>query len=125
MYVSFNPNPKGYYTGDCVIRGISKLIDKTWDEVYMDLSVQGFAMKDMPSANHVWDSYLKHNGFSVHTIPDICPDCYTVKDFCDDNPKGKYLLATGSHVIAVENGNYYDSWDSGNEIPILFYKLKE
>ena len=29
-----------------------------------------------------------------------------------------------SHVVCVEDGKYFDSWDSGNEIP-LFYWEKE
>ena len=122
MYIFYNPNPKGAFVGDCVIRAISKLTEKTWDDTYVDVMVQGFMMKDMPSANHVWGAYLKSSGYVQRLLPDTCPDCYTVSNFCQDYPKGKYILATGSHVIAVENGNYYDSWDSGNEIPVYYWE---
>lgn len=122
MYKFFNPNPRGEFVGDCVIRAICKLTNRSWEDIYMDLSIQGFMMKDMPSANHVWGAYLKSIDYTQHVLPDTCPDCYTIMDFCQDYPEGKYLLATGSHVIAVENGDYFDSWDSGRETPIYYWK---
>ena len=73
----------------------------------------------------VWGSYLKGKGFRRFILPDTCPDCYTVKDFCLDYPYGTYLLATGSHVVAVINGDYYDAWDSGNETPIYYWTRRK
>lgn len=122
MFVLFNPNPRGNFVGDCVIRAICKLTNKTWEDVYLSIAIQGFMMKDMPSANHVWGAYLRSEGYSQHVLPDTCPDCYTVMDFCNDFPSGTYLLATGSHVVTVVDGNYYDSWDSGRETPIYYWK---
>lgn len=120
-YVMFNPNPNGLYVGDCTVRAISKITGQDWDTTYIALAVNGFMLKDMPSSNHVWGSYLKSKGYHRYVLPDTCPDCYSVKDFCYDNPKGKYILATGSHVIASEDGSYYDSWDSGDEAIVYFW----
>jgi hypothetical protein len=50
--------------------------------------------------------------------------CYTIKEFCKDHPIGDYLLGTGSHVVAVLDGNYYDTWDSGSEVPIYYFKRR-
>ena len=36
--------------GDCVVRSITKLLNKDWDSVYLMLAMQGYALKDMPSA---------------------------------------------------------------------------
>lgn len=124
-HIFYNPNPEGKRVGDCVIRAISKLTNKDWESTYVAIAVQGFAMHDMPSANHVWGTYLHEHGYKRFVIPDMCPDCYTVKDFCIDNPVGKYLLAIGTHVVAVEDGNYFDTWDSGDEIPIYYWKKEE
>ena len=90
----------------------------------MDIVLQGYMMHDMPTANNVWGAYLHENGYKRYVIPNTCPDCYTVKDFCHDFPIGTYLLAIGSHVVTVINGDYYDSWDSGNEV-ITSYWRKE
>ena len=79
-------------------------------------------MSDMPSANRVWGEFLKSVGFKKRLLPDSCPNCYTVKNFCFDHPTGVYVLGTGQHVVAIIDGNYYDSWDSGNEIPFYFFE---
>lgn len=122
MYIYYNPNPTQKLVGDCVIRAISKLTNQSWEETYLWICLQGFMMHDMPSANRVWEAYLTNNGFRRTLLPDYCPDCYTVKDFCVDYPEGKYLLAIGTHVVAVEDGNYFDTWDSGDEIPLFFWR---
>lgn len=121
MYIYFNPNPKGLSVGDCTIRAISKALNMSWKRTYLYIVLQGFVMCDMPSANRVWGQFLKRNGFKKFQIPDTCPECYTIRDFCRDNPNGTFILGTGEHVVCVINGNYYDSWDSGNEIPIYFF----
>jgi hypothetical protein len=79
----------------------------------------------MPSINHVWGQFLKENSFSRHAIPDSCPDCYTIADFANEHKTGKYILATGSHVVAVVDGDYYDTWDSGEEVPMYFFEKEE
>ena len=120
-YKYFNPNPAGQRVGDCVIRAISKLTGQDWEQTYIGVAVQGYISYDMPSSNAVWAEYLRRRGFRRYVIPDTCPDCYTVKDFCIDNPQGAFLLATGSHVVTVIDGDYFDAWDSGSEVPIYFW----
>ena len=120
-YVFFNPNPSGNRIGDCVIRAIAKLTDQTWEDTYIDVAIKGYELCDMPSSNAVWGSLLRQRGFHRFIIPDECPVCYTVKDFCFDFPRGAFLLATGSHVVTVIDGNYFDAWDSGAEVPVAFW----
>lgn len=124
MYIQYNANPVNARVGDCVIRAVSKALNQSWEETYIGMMIQGYIMFDMPSANHVWGAYLRHKGFNRSAIPNACPDCYTVKDFCSDHPSGSYVLAVDGHVIAAVNGNYYDTWDSGDEVP-LYYFSKE
>ena len=125
MWVQSNNNPDKALVGDCTIRAISKAIGKPWDDTYIYLAVQGFKMKDMPSSNRVWGEFLYNNGFRRFIIPDSCPNCYTIKDFCEDHKDGKYILATGTHVVCVVDGNYDDSWDSGDEIPIYYWRKEK
>ena len=124
-WVYYNPNPKANHVGDCVIRAITLACGQTWDNTYLQVSTQGFMFKDMPSSNNVWGTYLRHKGFHRYIIPDTCLDCYTVRNFCYDNPKGVFVLATGTHVVTVIDGDYYDTWDSGNEVPIYYFKKED
>lgn len=120
-YIYYNPNPSGKFVNDCTIRAISKVTGLSWKEVYLDLTLEGYIKDAMPSTNEVWGSYLKSIGFERHVIPNTCPDCYSIRQFCLDYPNGTFVLATGSHVVAVVDGNYYDTGDSGNEVPIYFW----
>lgn len=52
-HVFYNPNPKKNLVGDCVIRGISKLTDQSWKDVYMKICLEGYSMCDMPTSNAV------------------------------------------------------------------------
>ena len=123
-YVHFNPNPAKKSVGDCVVRALCVLFDDTWSNVYVDLTMIGAFMYDMPNADAVWGAYLKMNGFTKHILPNTCPNCYTIYDFVRDKPHGSYLVATGTHVVAVINGDFYDTSNSGNEM-IIYYWEKE
>lgn len=124
MWKQYNDNPLGKKVGDCTIRAISNALDMSWDDTYIALALQGYIMCDMPSANHVWGAYLRKNGFVRKITPESCPYCYTVHDFCADHPSGVYIVALQGHVITIRDGDYYDSWDSGNETPIYYFERK-
>ena len=80
----------------------------------------GLNMCDMPSSNAVWGRYLKDKGFVQRPI-----DFMTVAEFAQNNPEGDFILATGSHVVCVKDGTFFDAWDSSAETPIYFYYKKE
>lgn len=120
-----NLNPLGRLVGDCTVRAISRATGKTWDETYIGLCLQGLMMGDMPSANSVWSAYLRQNGFFRAVVPNTCPDCYTVSEFASEHPRGIYILALPNHVVCVEDGTYFDTWDSGSEIPLFYWERIE
>ncbi len=124
-YVFFNPNPYGRRVGDCAVRALCKALNQPWEKTYAEMSVYGYSYGDMPNANVVWGQYLKDKGFKKHIIPDTCPDCYSLADFCAEHPDGIFVVALSGHVVTVQNGAYYDTWDSGNEIPIYYWRKDE
>lgn len=125
MWVQDNLNPIHKRVGDCTIRAISKALGQDWEQTYTEIALQGFLMCDLPSANAVWGAYLKRKGFERHIIPNDCPDCYTVEDFAQDHPNGTYILAISGHVVCVQDGDWYDTWQSGGEIPLYYWKRKD
>ena len=122
MYSHYNPNPRGNRVGDCVVRAISKALNQSWEDTYIDLTIQGYLAKDLLSSNAVWHSYLKSKGFIRDIISNDCPECYTIEDFCNEHPKGTYIIGTGTHAVCVEDGCVFDTWNSSGEVPIYFYK---
>ena len=125
MYSYFNCNPKGNRVGDCVIRAISKALNQSWEDTYIDLTIQGYLMGDLLSSNAVWGAYLKNKGFTRDIVSNDCPECYTINDFCEEYPQGVYIIGTGSHAICVIDGTIYDTWQSGDETPIYYYHKGE
>lgn len=121
MWYSYNPNPLGINVGDCTVRAICAVTNGTWDDVHKALCDLARDMADMPSADRVWWELLRQIGFTRQQIINQCPDCYTVKDFCKDHPNGKYILGPHEHAVAVVNGNYLDSWDSGDTVPTYYF----
>ena len=124
MFVRFNANPVNKNTGDCTVRAISTVMNQSWRDTHADLAMTSYYLNDMPSSNSSWGEYLILNGYRRYVIPNTCPACYTIKEFCMDHPKGRFLVATGSHVVAVIDGDYYDTWDSGWEVPIYYYERR-
>lgn len=121
-WIKHNPNPAHKETIDCVVRAISVAEGISWDEAFKALTEQAYREKDMLSYNPTWANYLRDRGYELYGLPNTCPRCYTVADFAYDHPNGTYVLGTGSHAIAVIDGNYIDTWDSGNEVPMYFFK---
>lgn len=121
MYKYLNENPKQNRVGDCVIRAISTALSQSWEETYIDLCLQGYLMSDLPSSNAVWNAYLKNKGYTREFIKNDCPECYSISDFAEEYPTGIYIVGTGTHAVAVVNGDIFDNWDCSGEQPIYFY----
>lgn len=126
MYIYYNENPRGnYHAEDCVIRAISIVTGLSWEEIYVALCVEGFYVGDWGNNNAAWDWYLRSLGFKRYICPNECPYCYSIADFANDHKNGKYLAATGNHLVAIVSGDYLDAWDSGTERPIYYYTKEE
>ncbi len=122
MYRELNLNPEHKRVGDCTVRAIAAATLKQWETVYADLAVEGLLLHDMPTANYVWGHYLRRCGWNRSAIPNSCPDCYTVADFASEHPSGTYILALATHVVCVRDGDWLDTWDSGDETPLYYWQ---
>lgn len=126
MWIEYQPNPvRTNGVGDCSVRAIAKALELTWEQAYVRLALNGFLMGDVISSDVVWGSVLRQNGFSRYSVPNTCPECYTVTDFCRDHPIGTYVIKSDGHVATVVDGNLYDSWNSENQIVIYYWTDKE
>lgn len=124
MWIRCNPNPAKKEVPDCVIRAIAIALNRKWIDVYDDLCDLGRMQYNIPNADSVWGRYLYQNGFEPFILPEACPQCVTIEMFSRIFNRGVYIIGTGSHAVAVIDGDYYDSWDSGMEIPSFFWRIK-
>lgn len=122
MFIYLNANPSSKSTGDCVVRAISVLENQHWRKTMLELTAFSYFMYELVDDNDVWSMYMRFLGYRRFELPDTCPDCYTLRKFCVLHPYGKYLVCTGSHVIAVIDGNYYDTWNSGDETVSYYFR---
>lgn len=117
MYKYFNPNPCGRAVGDCAVRAISAAFDVSWEKAFDAITKNAKQMCDMPSSDSVWGALLRQFGFEREMVQG-----YTVSMFAKDHPRGVYVLGLGGHVVTVVDGDWMDSWDSGNCEVIYVWK---
>lgn len=120
MWIKYNANPLANRIEDCAIRAVAVALDIPWDDAFDLIAQSAKAMGAVMHQNAAFGAVLRQNGFRRYIIPNYCPDCYTIKDFCQDHPEGTFVVGTDSHVVAVINGNYIDSFNSGDLI-VLYY----
>lgn len=123
MWIKANPNPAKKEVPDCVIRAVCIALNKPWLETSDELYEVARKDYSVTSDDNVWGHYLYQLGFKPILLPHDCPKCVTIDQFTKMYPYGIYIIGTGYHAVAIINGNYYDSWDSGNEIPTFFWKI--
>ena len=121
MWIEYNANPISNRLEDCAIRAVSVALGISWETAFDLIAYNAKEMGSVMHSNAVFGSVLRQKGFYRAIIPNRCPDCYTVRDFCLDHPIGIFVVGTGSHVVTVIDGDYIDTWDSGNEIPIYYW----
>ena len=114
MWRYHNSNPKKREVNDCVIRAISKAENKTWDEVYSELSTlaqnQRILLDDMRFVEPYLDSKYERVCYK-------CDGCrITVGEFIERNPKGTFLVTMQGHITCVKNGTLFDTWDCRDKL---------
>lgn len=126
MYIYYQPNPvRSDGVGDCAVRAVAKATDLTWEQAYTELSTTGFLMGDVMNSDQVLAAVLRKHGFVRGSVAEACPDCYSIKDFAQDNPNGTYVVKSNNHVTTIIDGNIFDAWDSSRRVPLWFWKKKD
>ena len=119
-----NPNPDKKNVPDCVIRAICVALNQSWLETSDGIYDIARSEHSVTCDDEIWGQYLREMGFEQFSLPEVCMQCVTIQRFCDMYPRGIYIIGTVYHAVAVIDGNYYDSWDSGNEAPTFFWMIR-
>ena len=113
----YQPNNKDIKDnlGDCVVRALTKAVNKTWVEVYDELVPIGRELQCMPNDKVCVERYLSENGFAYEGVSNKKGTTRpTVDSFAKSHQEGVYVVKVAHHMVAVVDGKYYDTWDSGD-----------
>lgn len=119
-YIYYQPNKKDLKDefGDCQIRALAKALDTTWIDAF-DKAIevcrpeQVSLIFDAPVK--IRSKMLDKLGFDYHGVSNKKGKRRpTVDDFAKDHPTGTYIAAVAHHEVAIVDGKYYDTWDSGD-----------
>lgn len=124
-WIKYNPNPQNNNTGDCSIRAYCKAENLDWNDAYDMASKLGKEMAMICDDHKVVDKILTERFGYEYTKGERGSKKKTVNEFAIEHPKGKFILWVHAHVVALIDGYYYDSWDSGNRKVNGYYTKEE
>lgn len=133
----YNANTKNINKNDCTVRAMSLAFGEPYETIYKELkdnqSLTGTRIYNN-SRNVI--SYI--NKRKLRRCVTNCVDNYTnirydsVEEFTQAYPTGTYLVLTNdsptkrpNHIIAIIDGDIYDSWDSSTQSIIDAYVVSE
>lgn len=118
MFEYYNANPRNRNIADCVLRAISLLEERTWEEVYEELSylssMEGYMFDNVEFV----EEYLDNR------YPRECHFSKRVGEFAEEYPVGKYAITMDGHITALVNGILYDTFDCSNRIMRCAWKIE-
>ena len=120
----FNPNPLKKEVGDCVVRALCALEDRSWDEVFKELCDIGFELKAMPNDKDTYQEYLKrHNFVRIPISNKKGTKRPTVNDMAKrSKTEGHIYCEIANHCVTVKDGYILDLWDSGDKCLYGYWK---
>lgn len=119
-FVKENINPKGWKTGDCVVRALAKANNITWEETYLALCKIGLKKCRMPNEKHTYEQFLKDNGWLKQKMPVWYDEYggknrYTVRELANEYPDKIMVVSVANHLTFIDKGTLYDLWNCGSK----------
>ena len=129
-YKFYNPNPEGNEDAcDCVIRALCAVTGLSWYEVYDKCCKIAREHCVMPNCGGKKFSTIRAKAFGL--VPRVVPKtkkgekALSVQEFCQKYKKGKYILTTSRHNVAVVDGKYWDLVENYGQKVYKYYELVE
>lgn len=110
MYEFYNENPLGLFTDDCVLRALSCATNRSWDEVYDELSDLAQARGTLLDKRDFVRWYLDTH-FKRISIPP-----YKVIDVAKNFQNNIVLCTTRGHIICIKFGRILDTFNPSNRL---------
>lgn len=130
-YQYYQPNKKDLKdkVGDCQIRALSKALGLSWLETFdlitpicREQQVMAIFSCDLEKTKEA----MSRLGFTYQGVSNKKGSKRpTVSTFAKTHPKGVYIANVAHHEVAVVDGKYFDTWDSGECCLYGWFELKE
>jgi len=115
MFKKTNANPKNKRTNDCVIRAIALAENKTWLEVFDELTKLARENTLMMNDKRLYEKHLALNGWHKEAMPKEDGRRITVRRFAEKYG-GSALIRVVSHLTYLdEEGTLLDTWDCSHK----------
>ncbi len=129
LYVYYQPNDKDLKDnyGDCTIRALAKALNITWLEAF-DLTIPVCRREQIPNIFYapasIRNALMHELSFEYTPISNKKGSKRpTVEEFAKAHRKGSYICNVANHEVAVVDGKYYDTWNSGRKSLYGYYTL--
>lgn len=118
MYKYYNANPYGNDIEDCVIRSLSVLTDREWEEVYDELTELSSDVGLLFSNVAFVEDYLDDR------YPRECHYSKLVGEFAREHPYGKYAVTMNGHITAIVNGIIIDTFNPSERVMRCAWRIE-
>ena len=125
-YKYYQPNKKDLKDtyGDCVIRALTKALNKSWLEVFDEIIPISRELQCPYGCKPAYETYLKTKGYKWWGLKvEKGKRRLTTKSFCRLYNNGTYILRLSHHLVTVVDGDYYDTWDSGDKSVYGYWRI--
>lgn len=110
MYDYYNANPLGLYEDDCVIRSISCATNRSWDQVYDELSDLAQAKGTLLDKKDFVREYLNTHFRRVYNPP------YKVYQVAQNFKNNVVLCTMRGHIVCIKYGRILDTFDCSDRV---------
>lgn len=115
----YNANPYKNDISDCVIRSLSVLTDRSWREVYDELTELAGDVGLMFDRVEFVEDYLDDR------YPRQCNSSKTVGEFAREHPHGRYAVTMDGHITAIlEGGIIVDTFNPSSRTMRCAWKIE-
>lgn len=117
MFRYYNRNPMDRNIEDCVIRSLSLLTGRSWEDIYKELV--HFSSRD----GYMTDNVEFVEDYLDDRYPRECHYSKTVGEFAYEHPFGKYIVSMPNHVTSIINGDVIDTFDPSDRVMRCAWKI--
>lgn len=127
MFVYENPHPQGKLVSDCVKRALTIVTGRDYDIIKRELNrlkktTGAKAFNDNKNWKYFVNNIMHYEKLSFPA--EKGKPRMNGKTFCEQFPKGVYLLRMAHHLSACVNGVICDTWDCSDKCVYNAWKVK-